>query len=123
MGGPSFNEGLGSPVSLIASHLSRFLSSDSVITSDSFNSYQIREEPPPYSSPAMQRFESFENPLVGRGSQSFGSQDDERVSSGNPQHGTALYDFTAGGDDEVNGLLMIQSGLKVLFFDPRVSHS
>ncbi|KAK9930796.1 hypothetical protein M0R45_018107 [Rubus argutus] len=49
-GGPSFNEGLGSP---------------------------IREEPPPYSSPAMQRFESFENPL-------------------------ALYDFTAGGDDELN---------------------
>lgn len=70
----------------------------------------------------MQRFESFENPLGGRGSQSFGSQDDERISSGNPQHGTALYDFTAGGDDEVNGLLMIQSGLKVLFFDPRVSH-
>ncbi|XP_050374207.1 uncharacterized protein LOC126791775 isoform X2 [Argentina anserina] len=73
MGGPSFSEGLGSP---------------------------IREEPPPYSSPATQRFESFENPLAG--SQSFGSQDDERVSSGNPQHGTALYDFTAGGDDELN---------------------
>lgn len=59
----------------------------------------IREEPPPYSSPAMQRFESFENPLAG---QSFESQDEDRVSSGNPQHGTALYDFTAGGDDELN---------------------
>ncbi|XP_048435502.1 uncharacterized protein LOC103965049 isoform X2 [Pyrus x bretschneideri] len=74
-GGPSFSEGLGSP---------------------------IREEPPPYSSPATQRYESFENPLAGRGSQSFGSEDDERTSSGNPQNGTALYDFTAGGDDELN---------------------
>ncbi|PQQ12554.1 hypothetical protein Pyn_00858 [Prunus yedoensis var. nudiflora] len=74
-GGPSFSEGLGSP---------------------------IREEPPPYSSPVRQRFESFDNPLAGRGSQSFESQDDERISSGNPQHGTALYDFTAGGDDELN---------------------
>ncbi|KAM1574895.1 hypothetical protein ACFX10_031375 [Malus domestica] len=74
-GGPSFSEGLGSP---------------------------IREEPPPYTSPAMQRYESFENPLAGRGSQSFGSEDDERTSSGNPQNGTALYDFTAGGDDELN---------------------
>lgn len=61
----------------------------------------IREEPPPYTSPGMQRYESFENPLAG-GSQSFGSQDDGRSSSGNPQFGTALYDFTAGGDDELN---------------------
>ncbi|GKV00397.1 hypothetical protein SLEP1_g13090 [Rubroshorea leprosula] len=60
----------------------------------------IREEPPPYSSP--DRYESFENPLAGRGSQSFESQDDERVSSGNPKSGTALYDFTAGGDDELS---------------------
>ncbi|GLT80318.1 hypothetical protein SLA2020_517640 [Shorea laevis] len=60
----------------------------------------IREEPPPYSSP--DRYESFENPLAGCGSQSFGSQDDERVSSGNPKSGTALYDFTAGGDDELS---------------------
>ncbi|XP_024020581.1 uncharacterized protein LOC112091371 [Morus notabilis] len=74
-GGPSLYEGLGSP---------------------------IREEPPPYSSPVRQRFESFENPLGSRGSQSFGSQDEERSSSGNPQYGTALYDFTAGGDDELN---------------------
>jgi len=42
-----------------------------------------------------------ENPSAGRGSQSFGSQDDEGPTSGNPQSGKALYDFTAGGDDEV----------------------
>lgn len=48
-----------------------------------------------------ERYESFENPLAGSGSRSFESQDDERVSSGNSQFGTALYDFTAGGDDEV----------------------
>lgn len=60
---------------------------------------QIREEPPPYSSPDHQRYGSFENPLAGPGSDSF---DDGRVSSGNPQSGTALYDFTAGGDDEVS---------------------
>ncbi|XP_048329676.2 uncharacterized protein LOC107417568 [Ziziphus jujuba] len=74
-GGPSLYEGLGSP---------------------------IREEPPPYSPPAMKRFESFENPLAASGSRSFGSQDEEKASSGNPQRGTALYDFTAGGDDELN---------------------
>ncbi|KAI4353006.1 hypothetical protein L6164_007205 [Bauhinia variegata] len=62
----------------------------------------IREETSSYSSPGMQRFESFENPLAGRGSQSFGSQDDEQVSSGNMRFGTALYDFTAGGEDELN---------------------
>ncbi|KAL5540138.1 hypothetical protein UlMin_042362 [Ulmus minor] len=62
----------------------------------------IREEPPPYSSPGRQRYESFENPLGGRGSQSFESQEEERASSGHPQSGTALYDFTAGGDDELN---------------------
>lgn len=61
----------------------------------------IREKPPPYTSPTMQRFESFENPLAA-GSHSFGSQDDDRVSSSNQQFGTALYDFTAGGDDELN---------------------
>lgn len=61
--------------------------------------FQIREEPPPYS---PGRNESFENPLAGTGSRSFESQDDERISSGNPQFGSALYDFTAGGDDEVS---------------------
>ncbi|KHM99865.1 hypothetical protein glysoja_017563 [Glycine soja] len=62
----------------------------------------IREEPPSYSSSVIQRHESFENPLAGNGSHSFGSQDDEQVSSANPQHGSALYDFTAGGDDELS---------------------
>lgn len=47
----------------------------------------------------MQRYESFENPLAG---QSFESQDDDQVSSGSVKFGSALYDFTAGGDDEVN---------------------
>ncbi|XP_059453334.1 uncharacterized protein LOC132183886 [Corylus avellana] len=56
----------------------------------------IREEPSSYT------HESFENPLAGRGSQSFGSREEERASSGNPKVGTALYDFTAGGDDELN---------------------
>ncbi|XP_042034645.1 uncharacterized protein LOC121781034 [Salvia splendens] len=65
----------------------------------------IREEPPPYSSPDHRRYESFENPLAGSGSGSgSGSQSfsDGRPSSGNPQFGTALYDFTAGGDDELS---------------------
>ncbi|KAL3368880.1 hypothetical protein AABB24_009603 [Solanum stoloniferum] len=62
----------------------------------------IREEPPPYSSPIRERYESFENPLAGSDSHSFGSHEEERVSSSNPQSGTALYDFTAGGDDELN---------------------
>ncbi|PKA51999.1 DEAD-box ATP-dependent RNA helicase ISE2, chloroplastic [Apostasia shenzhenica] len=58
----------------------------------------IREEPPPYSSAVMQRYESFENPLAG---QSFGSHNEEN-NLGNPQFGKALYDFTAGGDDELS---------------------
>ncbi|KAG5564871.1 hypothetical protein RHGRI_000911 [Rhododendron griersonianum] len=66
---------------------------------EGFNS-TIREEPPPYTSPVRQRYESFENPLGGNGSTSFESGDEERVSSGNSQFGTALYDFTVGGDVE-----------------------
>ncbi|XP_052198815.1 uncharacterized protein LOC127805978 [Diospyros lotus] len=62
----------------------------------------IREEPPSYSASVLQRNESFENPLAGNASDSYGSGDNERVSSGNPQFGSALYDFTAGGDDELN---------------------
>ncbi|KAK7251463.1 hypothetical protein RIF29_34688 [Crotalaria pallida] len=62
----------------------------------------IKEEPPSYSSSIKQRYGSFDNPLAGNGCQSLGSQDDERVSSGNPQFRTALYDFTAGGDDELS---------------------
>ncbi|XP_054780041.1 uncharacterized protein LOC129287810 isoform X2 [Prosopis cineraria] len=60
---------------------------------------RIREEPPSYSSPIMKRYESFENPLA---SQSFESRDDDQVSSGNVRYGSALYDFTAGGDDELS---------------------
>ncbi|RLN43271.1 uncharacterized protein C2845_PM01G10310 [Panicum miliaceum] len=62
----------------------------------------IREEPPSYSTSVLQRKESFENPLAGRGGRSFGSHEDEDKSSGNPQSGKALYDFTAGGDDELS---------------------
>ncbi|XP_010276869.1 PREDICTED: uncharacterized protein LOC104611483 [Nelumbo nucifera] len=61
-----------------------------------------REDPPSYSASVTQRYESFENSLAGHGTQSFGSQDDEPSSSENPQFGKALYDFTAGGDDELN---------------------
>lgn len=62
----------------------------------------------------MQRYESFENPLAG---QSFGYEDDDQVSSssGNVRFGSALYDFTAGGDDEVNGFkLLTLDGFAVL---------
>ncbi|XP_062216117.1 uncharacterized protein LOC133916456 [Phragmites australis] len=62
----------------------------------------IREEPPSYSTSVFQRRESFEKPLAGRGGRSFGSHEDEDKSSGNPQFGKALYDFTAGGDDELS---------------------
>ncbi|PUZ41771.1 hypothetical protein GQ55_9G531300 [Panicum hallii var. hallii] len=62
----------------------------------------IREEPPSYSTSVLQRKESFENPLAGRGGRSFGSHEEEDKSSGNPQSGKALYDFTAGGDDELS---------------------
>ncbi|KAG1365847.1 hypothetical protein COCNU_12G008470 [Cocos nucifera] len=61
----------------------------------------IREEPPSYSTSVLQRLESFENPLAGRGAPSFGSQDDADGSE-KPQFGKALYDFTAGGDDELS---------------------
>ncbi|KAG0468106.1 hypothetical protein HPP92_017434 [Vanilla planifolia] len=67
----------------------------------------IREEPPSYSSSVMKRHESFENPLAGG---SFGSQNDESNASDNPQFGKALYDFSAGGDDE----LSLDSGEEVV---------
>ena len=59
---------------------------------------------PSYESTIMQRFESFENPMVGSGNQSFGSHDleEEEDRAKNPQFDKALYDFTAGGDDELN---------------------
>ncbi|GKV20505.1 hypothetical protein SLEP1_g30622 [Rubroshorea leprosula] len=101
--GSSSPESTGSVETSISSHFggmnypSLFSSKPSTYSSSQTS---IREEPPPYSSP--DRYNSFENPLAGRGSQSFGFPDDERVSSGNPQFGTALYDFTAGGDDELS---------------------
>ncbi|KAI4311806.1 hypothetical protein MLD38_036673 [Melastoma candidum] len=63
------------------------------------SSSPIREEPPSYESSVMRRFESFENPLAG---QSIDYQEENRSSSGNLQFAIALYDFTAGGDDELN---------------------
>ncbi|KAM0948360.1 putative SH3 domain-containing protein [Dioscorea sansibarensis] len=61
----------------------------------------VREEPSSYSTSVMQRFESFENPLAGFGGQSFNKREDEE-NTGNPQFGKALYDFTAGGEDELS---------------------
>ncbi|KAJ0746481.1 putative SH3 domain-containing protein [Helianthus annuus] len=61
----------------------------------------IREEPPPYSSPLRKRYESLENPLAGTESE-YNYNDEGRSSSGNMEFGTALYDFTAGGDDEMS---------------------
>ncbi|CAA7389853.1 unnamed protein product [Spirodela intermedia] len=61
----------------------------------------VREDPPPSYSSTVQRFGSFENPSTGRGSQSFSSRDDEAESE-KPQFGKALYDFSAGGDDELS---------------------
>ncbi|XP_059072637.1 uncharacterized protein LOC131065259 [Cryptomeria japonica] len=58
-----------------------------------------RGEPPSYESTIMQRFESFENPMAGTMTQDF-EEDEEHIE--NPQFGKALYDFTAGGDDELN---------------------
>nr|XP_010928926.1 uncharacterized protein LOC105050551 isoform X2 [Elaeis guineensis] len=100
-GGPSSTyEGLGSPVR----HMFKFcllsfdtLSNRQVII---LLHVQIREEPPSYSTSVLQRLESFENPLAGRGAQSFGSHDAD--GSEKPQFGKALYDFTAGGDDELS---------------------
>lgn len=46
----------------------------------------------------MQTYGSFENPIRGNENQSFSEQDG---TAENPQFGKALYDFTAGGDDEV----------------------
>ncbi|CAI0553286.1 unnamed protein product [Linum tenue] len=63
----------------------------------------IREEPPSYASSVMQRHDSFENPMAAPESSSFESEDESRRNtSGNPQFGSALYDFTAGGDDELS---------------------
>ncbi|KAL1190473.1 hypothetical protein V5N11_020647 [Cardamine amara subsp. amara] len=63
----------------------------------------IREEPPPpYSYSEPQGRESFENPVAASGSRSYESDDEEPRKSTGTRYGTALYDFTAGGDDELN---------------------
>ena len=100
----SFEGGLDSPVrALIFLMLFYIVWSNQNLLVLTSKHVQVREDPPPYKSPVMQRFESFENPLAGRGAQSFGSQDDdEPAPSENLQSGKALYDFTAGGDDEVS---------------------
>lgn len=73
------------------------------ISYSSFSStLQIREEPPPpYSYSEPQGRESFENPVAASGSRSYESDDEEPRKSTGTRYGTALYDFTAGGDDEV----------------------
>lgn len=101
--GSSSPDSIGSVETSISSHFGGMNYPSLFSSKPAYGSSQstINEEPPPYSSP-VRRFESFENPLSGPGSSSFeSSQDDERVSSG-PQYGSALYDFSAGGDDELN---------------------
>ncbi|OEL16381.1 hypothetical protein BAE44_0022600 [Dichanthelium oligosanthes] len=103
--GGSSPESTGSVETSISSHFggmnypSLFSSKPS---SQGTSQQTIREEPPSYSTSVLQRKESFENPLAGRGGRSFGSHEDEAKSSGNPQSGKAMYDFTAGGDDELS---------------------
>ncbi|KAL4571181.1 hypothetical protein LXL04_017933 [Taraxacum kok-saghyz] len=59
------------------------------------------EEPSPYSSPYHKSYNSFENPTAGSESE-YNYHDDDQSSSGNIDFGTALYDFTPGGDDELS---------------------
>ncbi|XP_062210700.1 uncharacterized protein LOC133912127 [Phragmites australis] len=103
--GGSSPESTGSVETSISSHFGG-LNYPSLFSSkpSSYGASQqtIREEPPSYSTSVLQRKESFEKPLAGRGGRSFGSHEDEDKSSGNPQFGKALYDFTAGGDDELS---------------------
>lgn len=62
--------------------------------------FQVREDPTPYSSPFHKSDTSFENPIAGTEIE-YNYHDDDQSSSGNIDFGTALYDFTPGGDDEV----------------------
>ena len=102
-GQPSIYEGTSSPVDFLSPFIYFFekLQLRSIHLNISFRlCEQIREEPPPSYSSTMKKYGSFENPLAGSGSQSFSSRDEESASD-KPQRGKALYDFTAGGDDEV----------------------
>ncbi|KAI3782318.1 hypothetical protein L2E82_12360 [Cichorium intybus] len=62
---------------------------------------KISEEPTTYSSPFHRSYNSFENPIAGTESE-YNYHDDDQSSSGNIDFGTALYDFTPGGDDELS---------------------
>ncbi|GMJ13209.1 TPLATE-associated SH3 domain containing protein [Hibiscus trionum] len=95
--GSSSPESIGSVETSISSHFGGMNYPSLFSSRPTTYSTPIREEPPPYTSP--ERYDSFENPLAGR---SFDSQDDDHMASGNPQFGTALYDFSAGGDDELS---------------------
>ena len=46
---------------------------------------------------------------AGSGSRSYESDDEEPRKSTGTRFGTALYDFTAGGDDEVNFCVFLHS--------------
>ncbi|KVI11862.1 Src homology-3 domain-containing protein, partial [Cynara cardunculus var. scolymus] len=63
--------------------------------------FSSKEEPTPYSSPFHQSYESFVNLLAGTDS-GYKYIDEDRSSSVNMEFGTALFDFTAGGDDELS---------------------
>ncbi|KAL8191562.1 hypothetical protein R6Q57_028293 [Mikania cordata] len=65
------------------------------------NKSQILEEPTIYSSPFHKNYK-IENPLGGTESEYSYHDEDQSSSSGNIEFGTALYDFTAGGDDEMS---------------------
>ncbi|KAK9027706.1 hypothetical protein V6N11_067529 [Hibiscus sabdariffa] len=95
--GSSSPESIGSVETSISSHFGGMNYPSLFSSRPTTYSTPIREEPPPYTSP--ERHDSFENPLAGR---SFDSQDEDHMSSGNLKLGTALYDFTAGGDDELS---------------------
>ncbi|KAL7590700.1 hypothetical protein Lser_V15G38237 [Lactuca serriola] len=62
---------------------------------------KVREDPTPYSSPFHKSDTSFENPIAGTEIE-YNYHDDDQSSSGNIDFGTALYDFTPGGDDELS---------------------
>ncbi|KAJ4958221.1 hypothetical protein NE237_025332 [Protea cynaroides] len=82
---------------------SRFRSPSIGASSSMFESRgsPVREDHSSYTASPLQRYESFENPMASYGTQSFESQEEEAASEF-PKFGKALYDFSAGGDDELN---------------------
>ncbi|EOA12314.1 hypothetical protein CARUB_v10007939mg [Capsella rubella] len=100
--GSSSPDSTGSVESSISSHFGG-MNYPSLFSSKPSSQATIREEPPPpYSYSEPQSRESFENPVAGSGSRSYQSDDEEPRKSTGTRFGTALYDFTAGGDDELN---------------------